>query len=203
MNRFFLAVSTVFSPILVPTYGFILAMGLTVLNFLPLATRLATTGMIFLITAVVPAAAIWLMYHYGLVSDPSLSQRNERTAPYAVSCVCYLAAIFYLYKVSAPTWLWMFLVAAFVALIINVIVTRWWKISAHMTAMGGLIGLLCRLQADTLATVNMTWWIAAAVLMTGLVGMARIYRERHDIWQVLAGTACGFICVYFMTMITF
>lgn len=201
MNRFFLAVSTVFSPLLVPTYGVILAMSLTFLALLPITTRLLTIGMLFFITAVIPAASIMVMKRLGMVSDASLSNRQERTPPYLISAVCYLAATIYLLKVHSPDWLWLFMAAAMAALIVNVIVTKWWKISAHMTAMGGLVALLCRFQLSHVAIYNMQWWIVAAIVLTGIVGSARIYRDRHDLWQVLAGTACGFICVFFVTMI--
>lgn len=201
MNRFFLAVSTVFSPLLVPTYGVILAMSLTFLALLPITTRLLTIGMLFFITAVIPAGSIMVMKRLGMVSDASLSNRQERTPPYLISAVCYLAATIYLLKVHSPDWLWLFMAAAMAALIVNVIVTKWWKISAHMTAMGGLVALLCRFQLSHVAIYNMQWWIVAAIVLTGIVGSARIYRDRHDLWQVLAGTACGFICVFFVTMI--
>lgn len=201
MNRFFLAVSTVFSPLLVPTYGIILAMSLTFLALLPMTTRLLTIGMLFFITAVIPAGSIMVMKRLGMVSDASLSNRQERTPPYLISAVCYLAATIYLLKVHSPDWLWLFMAAAMAALIVNVIVTKWWKISAHMTAMGGLVALLCRFQLSHVAIYNMQWWIVAAIVLSGIVGSARIYRDRHDLWQVLAGAACGFICVFFVTMI--
>lgn len=201
MNKFFLAVSTVFSPLLVPTYGVILAMSLTFLALLPPATRWLTVGMLFFMTAVIPAGSIMVMKRLGMVSDHSLSERNERTPPYLISAVCYLAATIYLLKVHSPDWLWLFIAAAMVAMIVNVVITRWWKISAHMTAMGGLVALLFRLQFSHIAIYDMQWWIVGAIVLTGIVGSARIYRERHDLWQVLAGTACGFICVFFITMI--
>lgn len=201
MNRLFHLLSTVFSPLLVPTYGFMLAMFLTPLHYLDAGVQWATIGVIFFITAVIPAGAIYLMHRIGVVSDVALNERGERTAPYVVCCVCYLASVFYLLKMHAPMWLWLFMGGALLSLVINVVVTKWWKISAHMTAMGGLVGLLCRLQADGLSTREMTLWVMGAILLTGLVGSARIYRERHDLWQVLAGTVCGFACVFLLTMI--
>lgn len=200
MNRFFLIVSTVFSPLLVPTYGVILAMSLTFLAVLPPATRWLTVGMLFFITAVIPAGSIMVMKRLGMVSDHSLSDRTERTPPYIISAVCYLAATIYLLKVHSPEWLWLFIVGGMLALIVDLVITRWWKISAHMTAMGGLVALLFRLQVSHVAIYDMQWWIIGAIIMTGIVGTARIYRERHDLWQVLGGTACGFICVFFVTM---
>lgn len=202
MDKIFYAISTICSPLLIPTYAMILIMQLTVLNFLPAATQWATIGMIFFITAVIPAGAILILHRIGVVSNPSLSERSERTAPYAICCVCYIGAWFYLMKVHAPFWLWLFMVGAFIALLINAIVTRWWKISAHMTAMGGVVALLFRLQASGLEIHDMTLWLAGSIALTGLVGSARIYRERHTLMQVFAGAVCGFVSVFFITMIT-
>ena len=201
MNKFFLAVSTVFSPLLVTTYGVILAMSLTFLAVLPATTRLLTVGMLFFMSAVIPAVSIMVMKRLGMVSDHSLSERSERTPAYLISAVCYIAAAIYLMKVHSPDWLWLFVAGGLLSLVINVVITRWWKISAHMTAMGGLVALLFRFQLSYIAIYDMQWWIIGAIVLTGIVGSARIYRERHDLWQVLAGTACGFVCVFFITMI--
>ena len=201
MNKIFLAVSTVFSPLLVTTYGVILAMSLTFLAVLPATTRLLTVGMLFFMTAVIPAVSIMVMTRLGMVSDHSLSERSERTPAYLISAVCYIAAAIYLMKVHSPDWLWLFVAGGLLSLVINVVITRWWKISAHMTAMGGLVALLFRFQLSYIAIYDMQWWIIGAIVLTGIVGSARIYRERHDLWQVLAGTACGFVCVFFITMI--
>ena len=201
MNKFFLAVSTVFSPLLVTTYGVILAMSLTFLAVLPATTRLLTVGMLFFMTAVIPAVSIMVMKRLGMVSDHSLSERSERTPAYLISAVCYIAAAIYLMKVHSPDWLWLFVAGGLLSLVINVVITRWWKISAHMTAMGGLVALLFRFQLSYIAIYDMQWWIIGAIVLTGIVGSARIYRERHDLCQVLAGTACGFVCVFFITMI--
>ena len=193
--------STVFSPLLVTTYGVILAMSLTFLAVLPATTRLLTVGMLFFMTAVIPAVSIMVMKRLGMVSDHSLSERSERTPAYLISAVCYIAAAIYLMKVHSPDWLWLFVAGGLLSLVINVVITRWWKISAHMTAMGGLVALLFRFQLSYIAIYDMQWWIIGAIVLTGIVGSARIYRERHDLWQVLAGTACGFVCVFFITMI--
>lgn len=193
--------STVFSPLLVTTCGVILAMSLTFLAVLPATTRLLTVGMLFFMTAVIPAVSIMVMKRLGMVSDHSLSERSERTPAYLISAVCYIAAAIYLMKVHSPDWLWLFVAGGLLSLVINVVITRWWKISAHMTAMGGLVALLFRFQLSYIAIYDMQWWIIGAIVLTGIVGSARIYRERHDLWQVLAGTACGFVCVFFITMI--
>ena len=66
--------------------------------------------------------------------------------------------------------------------------------------MAGLVALVARLSVDRLAIVDMDWWISGVVLATGLVMSARVFLERHTLWQVIAGAANGFACVYLITI---
>ncbi len=47
----------------------------------------------------------------------------------------------------------------------------------------------------------MNLWLSAVIILAGAVMTARVYLGRHTLWQVLAGCANGFICVYLMSMI--
>ena len=67
--------------------------------------------------------------------------------------------------------------------------------------MGGLVALLFRVVASHYALFNMNVWLSAVIITAGIVMTARVYLERHTLWQVLAGCANGFICVYLLSMI--
>ena len=82
--------SAVFSPLLVPTYGMVLAAFLTILNFLPLPLLWSAIGITFVITCLIPVAAILSLYKSGYIKDPGLNDRTERTIPYVVTILCYL-----------------------------------------------------------------------------------------------------------------
>lgn len=201
MKKFSEIISAVFSPLIVPTYGMMLAAFLTILRFLPSNLLWTAIGITFVITCLVPVAAIIALYKTGVIKDAALNERTERYLPYGVVILCYLGCGFFFYKASAPLWLPMFFVGAACATLINTIVNRWWKISAHAAAMGGLVALMFRVVASHYALFNMNTWISATILMAGIVMTARVYLERHTLWQVLAGCANGFICVYLLSMI--
>ena len=38
--------------------------------------------------------------------------------------------------------------------------------------------------------------ICAIIILAGMLGTSRIYMNRHTFWQVVAGFANGYICVY-------
>lgn len=192
--------STVFSPLLVPTYGVILAMQLSVLSFLPPATRWIVTAVTFLITCVIPLLAIILMWRMGMLKDPQLNNRTERTLPYVITGACYIGCAVYLAHHNAPAWLWALMAGGALATLICIGINTRWKISAHMAAMGGLVALLFRIAASDVEAVQLNWWLTAVVLAAGCVGSSRVLLGRHTLWQVIDGTAVGFICVFLFSM---
>lgn len=198
MNKAAHIFSWILSPILVPTYGVILSLWTTMLVMLPLGMRWNVVLMIALITAFLPALGIFLLYKFKVISDPGLNNRGERYIPYGMTCVCYALAAWYLARIHAPHWMWMFMVGAAVATVICVTVNIKWKISAHMAALGGLVGLMFRIMADGLGVVPMWGVITVGILLLGILGSSRLLLQRHTFWQVIAGTAVGFACVYLL-----
>lgn len=88
-------VSWIFSPLLIPAYGTWLAMWGSPLAWLPERTRWYTVLYTAGITGLLPAIAILIMRLSGAVSSPSLTRRDERTMPYIVAVLCYMACGWY------------------------------------------------------------------------------------------------------------
>ena len=195
--------SALLSPLLVPTYGVVLSLFLTVLSTVPAPVKWTVTGVCFAITCLVPLLAIIALHRLGLVKDPGLNDRNERLVPYAVSALSYVACAAYLHTAHAPSWLWLFMAGAGVATVVCAAVNFRWKISAHLTAMGGLTAIAFRILDMHIAAPGVNFVLVAmvAVLLSGLLGTARIYLGRHTLWQTLAGMANGFACVYLISLI--
>ncbi len=193
--------STVFSPLLVPTYGVALALCLSILSLLPAGVRWNVVGVTFGITCILPLLAIITLWKLKIIKDPQLNNRTERTTPYIITCVCYLGCAFYLFRANAPLWLWSLMAGGALATLICIGVNTRWKISAHMAAMGGLVALVFSMAVNEVAMVSLNWWLSAVVLMAGCVGTSRVYLERHTLGQVLAGTATGFLCVFLLSII--
>ena len=199
MNKAAHIFSWILSPILMPTYGVILSLWTTVLVMLPLGLRWNVVLMIAMITAFLPALGIFLLYNFKVISDTGLNTRAARFIPYGINCVCYLLATWYLARIHSPHWMWMFMIGAVVASVICVIVNINWKISAHMAALGGLVGLMFRIMSDGLGVVPMWGVITVGILLLGILGSSRLLLQRHTFWQVVAGTAVGFASVYLLS----
>lgn len=193
--------STIFTPLLMATYGVSLAMVLSFLCFIPTATKLTVILETFLATAAIPVIGIFLLSKLKVVKNPRLDDRTDRTWPYIIETACFIGTAVYLYSINAPAWLPLFLLGGAVALIVLTVVNRWWKISGHATGMGGLSALVFYLMISGNSIYNLQWEFVVAILLGGLVCTSRLLLERHTLGQVAAGFANGFLWVVLFPML--
>lgn len=201
MEKFFKIISAVFSPLIVPCYGIAMALCITPLFIIPIQARMTVLGMCALFLFIFPALAVLALYRIGIVKDLGLNGRTERTIPYCVSMTCYAVCAYYLYRVNAPMWLVGFVTGGILTIAVNLIVNLWWKISGHMAAMGGWLGIAFFIAVNRLAVIDMTWVVIVIILLCGLVATARLALERHTPLQVLAGTFNGIACIYISALL--
>ena len=193
--------SAVFSPLMMATYGMIVAMTLSFLCFIPASTKLAVIFATFIATVVIPVIGIFILSRFKVIKDPRLNDREDRTWPYILEIICFLGTAVYLYYINAPTWLPMFMIGGAVALIVLTVVNRWWKISGHATGMGGLCALVYYLMMSGNSVYSLQWGFMAVLFLAGAVCSARLVLERHTLAQVAAGFLNGFVCVIVFPLI--
>ena len=68
----------------------------------------------------------------------------------------------------------------------------WWKISAHMAAIGGVAGALF-VFAEVFA-FNPVWWLCLVFIVAGILGTCRMILRQHTLLQVVVGFWVGVIC---------
>jgi membrane-associated phospholipid phosphatase len=201
MKLFANIISVLFHPLLMVTYGMLLALSFTYLDFYPFALKCYLLGGVFLCTALVPGLIITLMIKSGMAEDLELTDRRKRVTPYLVFITANMACLFYLHKMQIPSWiLSMFMgicVSLFVALCINFV----WKISIHALGVGGLFGAVMGIAR--MQTVNPYWLFMALLIAGGLVGTARIILDKHTPMQIYAGFMLGFICTFGTSFLSF
>ncbi|MGL5921182.1 MAG: hypothetical protein ACRCZQ_11895, partial [Bacteroidales bacterium] len=141
MKRIFAnIVSTVFHPLLMPTYGVALFFFYTYLFIFTTVWKWYLVGLVFILTGLLPALSIAALRKIGLVSNYEISNRNERLLPYIFTLSSYTMCLFLMWKLNVPIWVLLFVLGGEISLAINLLINRWWKISAHLTGIGGLVG---------------------------------------------------------------
>ena len=194
LSRF---ISNLLSPLLMPTYGVIIALWVSILCYQSLSTRLTVLFFIFGTTCLLPLLLLFAMQTAKMLPSKFVDHK-ERTLPYTCAIVCYLIATYYLTSVHAPTWLTGFMLGVATTTLVSLIINLKWKISAHAAGMGGIVALLYFLHFIHMEAFNSLWILCLAIIMSGVVGSVRLYMQRHSLAQVLAGFANGFLCVHIL-----
>lgn len=198
LNRAARYVSAVFSPLLIPTYAVAMAMWITPLNTTPENVRFVACVLVLFITGGIPMAMLLTLLRLGRITDVDISDRRQRTLPTLLISLCYVAAGLYIWRISAPWWMIMFFAAAFVVAMVCIAISRWWKISGHATAIGGVLGMVIWLVLSGLTDIDPMPWVTGMVIVAGIVGTARVILGAHDTLQVLAGWVLGALATYLM-----
>jgi membrane-associated phospholipid phosphatase len=201
MKLFANIISILFHPLLMVTYGMLMALNFTYLSIYPLALKLHLLGGVFLCTVAVPGAIILLMVKNKMIDDMELSNRRKRIMPYFLFIASNMACLFYLFRMHLPFWvLSMFMgicIALFAALCINFV----WKISIHTLGTGGLFGAIAGIAR--IQTANPYWLLITVLIVAGLVGVSRIILNKHTPMQVYAGFLLGLVCTFAASFMNF
>ena len=193
------ALAVVLYPLFVPAYGILLfcvAFG-KYYTMLPTVYQLvAILGTLFL-TCIIPMTSIFILMKQGRVRDIQIADARERTTPYIYTIVCFAFWAYFLFSVlKVPYNITITAVGATVALGIVTLINRRWKISAHLTAFGGLTGGV--FSFFLAGGLGAPIWLVITVLAIALCLMyARLYLDAHTPGQVV----CGFLLGLTMTFV--
>jgi len=155
---------------------------------------------VILFSFVIPAILIYVVYKLKLISDLSLKIRKERFIPYTIVLVSYLIMIFYYYRIGMTSWFLMLTASSIAVILIAIFITIWWKISAHMFGIGGLLGGVMSVSYF-IESSNPFYLFMALFLVAGLVGTSRLILRRHTFGQVVGGFFLGFVISFLFVWI--
>lgn len=188
--KFFTAI---FHPLLIPTYSFIILLHqqFYFARIIPSQTRWILIGVIFFSTFLVPTIMTILMRKMGLVQSYNMDKREERTFPYVITVIFFYLAYYLMKKVGVSSFLQLFMAGAMLLVIITLIINVFWKISSHMVGMGGVTGALIALSY--MLYIDLTWWIVAMLLVSGMVAYSRLFLQAHSAAQVYSGFLVGLV----------
>jgi len=185
--------SGVFSPLFAPTYAMAMTLWLTNLRYLPSGVLFWALSGVLLITGILPATLIFILIRKGKVSNLGISNPRQRGIPFAFAIVCYIGAGFFVFVLNAPGWMPAFFVGAAIVSGLSMLISKWWKISAHAASAGGVVALVYWLVEQSYINIAPMAWLSASIIITGLVGWARLYLNHHTPSQVFAGATMAFI----------
>ena len=186
--------SVLLYPLFTPTYLMVAFCALFTNLMLPLPAQYwwyAVGGTVFF-TFLVPLTILLVMKAQGRVSDLDVSNHHERFVPFLygiMSFSCWCAYLDILLKV--PQFMFWTAVSSVLALIACAIISKWWKISAHLASMGGVVGM--SVGYLLYFSLNAPGAVYLLLLLSLLLMYARIYLGAHTPLQTVLGFLLGLV----------
>jgi len=146
-------------------------------------------------SCLIPIAGIFIFKKMGYISEYSLSRREERFLPFLVTFMSYLVLFFYFYKAGLPSWFLSVLLVPVILLLIVGVINIYWKISAHTTGIGALLGSVLSVCYNIKGVNPYTLFIILFIL-AGALGTSRLLKKRHTPAQVYCGFLIGLVVSY-------
>lgn len=191
-----MALSGLLHPLFMPTYGIVLfCLAFSQQVPLPPAYWLVACIGTFFMTALIPLSLMIFRRLRGEISDISISKAPERTPIYVYTIICYAFWCYFLFKVIHAPFVSLIGVGATIALALVLFINTRWKISAHLTGLGGLFGgILAYVYNYTLPLPMVTITIILGVALALM--FARLYLNAHTSVQVVTGFLLGIIMTF-------
>jgi len=198
-NRLAILLSVVFHPLIITTYLFallfILAPDLVGVSAFELPALSSLLMLLWLNTFIAPAIMMFYFKKMGMITSLYVEDAAERRIPY-VACVIIYGLATYLFGWQlqpigelAPQ-ISVILASVTLSLALIAMVSYFWKISAHATGIGGVIGMLSGLMIrfDESALLMP---LITTILIGGWLMSARLQLNAHTPAQIVAGVFCG------------
>ena len=193
------------SVILHPMFMPILALHLTLLVLPSLSFTLSQNllliyGILIFSTMVLPLISIFWLMQKGKVSSLEMSNHKERSLP-LFKTVIWMSFGYYLLQnlLFYTPILKAELLGAILIILLAAIISKFWKISLHLLGIGGVVGVFIALQ---IMHGDFLYLLILFILLSGLLGVARIKQKAHNYAQVYAGFLVG-LSVELITLLVY
>jgi membrane-associated phospholipid phosphatase len=183
--------SIVFQPLLIPLYSVFLLFNTDTYITYALSTELQhfIYGVVVVNSMLLPMAVFFFLLSRGHIQSLQMHTAQERSLPFLTVVIFQLSTYVLFDQMPIPALIPDLVLGGALSVLMAFVVNLRWKISIHMLGMGGLvgtfIGLAMRYQVDAL------YLVIALLLLSGLVGYARLRLNAHTPAQVYVGFLSG------------
>jgi membrane-associated phospholipid phosphatase len=173
-------VSAIFHPLALPAIAFTFLVVADSTHDLP--HKLIVEGVAIVFSVILVPAYIFFLKRKGVVDSADITIREQRINPLLMAVVSYFIGFLLLKTVGASGLIQGLMFCYATNTLLIVVITNWWKVSVHTTAISGPLVVL----AYQFSSVVFPFF--GLIL---LVGASRLILKRHTFAQVLVGAAIG------------
>jgi len=189
LHPIFIPIATIYiSLMLFPNIGFAITKNL---NFIYL--------ILFFSTIFIPLISVLFLIKINLVSSLEMSDYKERFFPLFITSISMFLGYCIIEDVLVLSVLLRdIIIGAIIIVFTSSIISKYWKISLHMLGAGGLVGVLFSLNFLYSEIMNILIFF---ILISGLLGVARVKEKAHNNIQVYIGFLLGFFIEFYFVLL--
>lgn len=185
--------SALCTPFAATFLSFVVLLFFTYLAILPLPYRLLVLLVVYFFTIFFPAVSLHA-YRRAMGWRPTAwRDRRKRLVPYGITFVCHLLCYFVMQQMSLPRYMYGILLGTLIAIVLSALANFRFKVSEHMIPLGGATAGV--VIFGFLLNFNPLLQLSFFILLSGVVGSARIILKHHTAAEVAIGYAIGFISI--------
>ena len=186
--------TVVFQPLLMPTLVFgLLLFAVPQATSIPDEFKNRVFFLIVLSTLLIPMVTIIGLRLSGTVKSLHMPEVKDRKLPFVITTLYFLLTTWFLYqKTDLDPVLWLGMMIICISVVLLTAVSFFWKISAHMIGLGGLLGVVLVLGRK-FPTFEVLYPLLGALILCGIVGSSRLFLQAHRPSEVYTGLVIGFV----------
>lgn len=194
MRLIALVISVVFQPLLMPTLVFgVILFGVPEATSIPEEFKERIFFLIILCTLVIPMVTIIGLRLSGTVKSLHMREVSDRRVPFLITSLYFLLTTWFLFqKTEIDSILWLGMGVICVSVVILTGVSFFWKMSAHMTGVGGLLAIVLVLGSK-FPNFEVLYPLLGALILCGLIASSRLLLQAHRPIEIYVGLGAGFM----------
>jgi membrane-associated phospholipid phosphatase len=150
---------------------------------------------VMIFTLLFPLLSILYLLYTDRIKSLQIEDRKERILPLTITIIWMLIGYYFLANILdyAPIIKTIYL-GMIATLFTTLLITKYWKISLHMAAIGGCFGVFLAIQSIFGGVIN---YVILILMLSGLLGYSRSVLKAHNMQQIYSGFCLG---VFMMTV---
>ena len=153
---------------------------------------------VMIFTLLFPLLSILYLLYTDRIKSLQIEDRKERILPITITIVWMLIGYYFLANILdyAPIIKTIYL-GMIATLFTTLLITKYWKISLHMAAIGGCFGVFLAIQSIYGGVIN---YVILILMLSGLLGYSRAILKAHNMKQIYSGFCLGvFMMIFFVS----
>lgn len=199
MKKIAQILSYLFHPIFMPLVGFYIIFNSGIYESgLSLEYKKYAYLVNSLFTIFLPLALVSLLLYMKQIQTVQLNERRQRRMPLLLTSISLFSLYLVLHRVFPVPVIEGFSLAVFMVVLILLFITFRFKISLHLSALGGICGLI--LVISVFYHRDLFFFLSISLLISGLVASSRLLLKAHNLKEIFSGYFVGFFVTFLIVL---